>query len=154
GPGTAGQLGDGGPATSASLNASAGLAYNNGAALYIADSGNNRIRSLDLNTGIITTVVGNGIAGFSGDGGAATSAQISSPGHVAFDTNGNMFITDRGNFRVRKVETTGIITTFAGNGDNSFGVDNVPPTQTSFTGLNGVAWNPVANALVIADGSN
>ena len=153
GPGTPGQLGDGGPATAASLMNPAGIRlYNN--ALYIADSGNNRIRMLDLNTGLISTVAGDGTPAFGGDGGPATAAQIWSPGHITFDALGNMYFTDRGNLRIRMVDTNGIITTFAGNGTNGVGPDNVAPTLSWFGGVNGVAWNALTLGPEIADGSN
>ncbi len=153
GPGQTTILGDGGPGTAASLAGPEGLRYWNNA-IYIADTYHHRIRKLDLATGIITTAVGDGIPSFFGDGGPATQASITSPGHIVFDPLGNMFLTDRGNMRVRKVDLSGTISTFAGDGTTGVGPDNVPPTQTDFNGLNGLAWNPVTNGLVIADGSN
>jgi len=153
GPGTPGQLGDGGPGTSASLQAPGALTYFNGS-IYIADTLDNRIRQLNLSTGIITTVAGNGVPYFAGDGGPATAAQLMSPGEVTFDSAGNMYITDRGNERIRKVDASGIINTVAGSGGEGWGPDNVPATQTSFGGLEGVFWNSPANQLLISDGSN
>jgi hypothetical protein len=153
GPGVWTTLGDGGPGTSAYLNDPEGLRYWNGG-LYIADAGTNRIRRLDLNTGIITTVAGMGVPAFFGDGGAATMATISSPGDITFDPIGNMYFTDRGNMRIRKVDVNGIITTYAGTGATGVGPDNVIATQSYFGGLGGVGWNPVTNTLVIGDGSN
>ena len=85
--------------------------------IYIADSYNNRIRKVNSITGIITTVAGNGTEGYSGDGGLATNAELYYPFGVAVDSNGNIYIADSGNNRIRKVNsTTGIITTIAGNG--------------------------------------
>ena len=84
--------------------------------LFIADAGNQRIRKVGTN-GIITTVAGNGTYGFSGDGGAATNAQLDNPAGVAVDAAGNLFIADSGNQRIRKVGTNGIITTVAGRWD-------------------------------------
>jgi hypothetical protein len=110
-----GYSGDGGQATSAKLNSPIGIALDNIGNLYIADQNNNRIRKINT-LGIISTIVGNGIQGFSGDGGIATSAQIDNPQGLVFDAVGNMFIADYGNDRVRKVSTVGIISTFAGNG--------------------------------------
>src|SRR5205085_6022990 len=77
-----------------------------------------------------------------------------SPSHITFDTAGNMYFTDRGNMRIRKVDTNGVTTTFAGNGTTGTGPDNVPPSATWFGGVNGVAWNQAAYGLAIADGSN
>jgi hypothetical protein len=150
GTGLSGPLGDGGPATSATLQEPYSLAYFNGS-LYIADSGNDRIRAVNLSTGIITTVAGNGVPYFAGDGGPATSAQLS-PRELTFDNVGQMYIGDAG--RIRKVDLSGIITTYAGNGNSGIGPDNVPPSQTYFSGVDGVYWNAPANQLLISDGVN
>ena len=123
-------------------------------ALYIADAGNHRIRKYDMTSTIITTVAGNGTAGYSGDGGSATAAQLSSPGQVTFDPIGNMYITDRGNGRIRLVDTNGVISTYAGNGAVGVGPDNVIPSQTWFGGLNGINWNAATSQLQISDGAN
>lgn len=127
GNGTFAFSGDGGPATSTSLNVPQGLAVDTAGDLYIADGFNGRIRKVDHITGIITTVAGNGdLTGCGvadegcpvvGDGGPATSARLFNPGGVAFDSAGNLYIADNQNYRVRKVDRgTGIITTVAGNG--------------------------------------
>jgi sugar lactone lactonase YvrE len=110
--------GDGGPATDATLSSPAALAFDAAGNLYIAATDSTyifdtRIRKVDKN-GIITTVVGTGVPGFSGDGGAATSATIRSPGAIAFDRDGNLYLTDTFNARIRKVDGNGIITTVAG----------------------------------------
>ncbi len=84
--------------------------------MYIADSNNNCIRKVTVSTGIITTIVGTGTSGYSGDGGLATSATISGPYDVAVDSSGNVFIADLGNQRIRKLTiSTGILTTYAGS---------------------------------------
>jgi large repetitive protein len=150
GTGLSGPLGDGGPATSATLQSPWSLTYFNGS-LYIADSGNDRIRAVNLSTGIINTVVGNGSPYFAGDGGPATSAGIS-PRQVTFDPVGQMYVSDTG--RIRKVDLSGNISTYAGNGDSGIGPDNVPPSQTYFSGVQGVDWNSLANQLLISDGVN
>jgi hypothetical protein len=116
GNGTGMFSGDGGPATSAELNEPKGIASDAIGNLYIADALNNRVRRVDAVTGVITTVAGNGTSGFSGDGSTATSAELDDPWAVAIDAEGNLFIADTGNNRVRKVDTNGIITTVAGNG--------------------------------------
>ncbi len=120
--GGAGSLGDGGPATSARLSFQgphAGLAVDGAGNVYIADYFDSRIRKVDT-SGNITTVAGNstspGLGSFSGDGGPATSAGLNSPTGVAIDSAGNLYIADYGNQRIRKVDTSGKITTFAGIG--------------------------------------
>jgi len=96
--------GDGGAATSASLAGPSGVALDAAGNLFIADQSNQRIRRVDGSTGIITTVAGNGTSGFSGDGGAATSASLASPIGVALDAAGNLFIADQLNHRIRRVD--------------------------------------------------
>ncbi len=114
GNGTAGFAGDGGNSKNALVNDPAGVRVHNGS-VYFADSANNRIRSINLATSIVTTVAGNGAAGYSGDGGPATQASLNFPTSVAFDAAGNMYIADYSNLRIRKVTTAGIISTFAGS---------------------------------------
>ena len=108
-------INDGGPATQAGIYLNSehnGLAVDSAGNLYIADEGHNRIRKVDVSTGIITTFAGNGTPGHSGDGGPATSAQLLEPLGVAFDKAGNLYIADSSS--VRKVDTSGTITTVAG----------------------------------------
>jgi sugar lactone lactonase YvrE len=107
--------GDGGAATNASLYQPTGVAVNAFGNLFIADQNNQRIREVNTN-GVIITVAGNGTNRFSGDGGAATNASIHLPANVTVDESGNLFISDYGNSRIRKVNTNGIITTVAGGG--------------------------------------
>ena len=126
GGGTSG-LGDGGPATAASIGLGASIALDASGNIYIADGNNQRVRKVDAATGIITTVAGTGIAGFSGDGGYAIDAQLNVPGVVALDTSGNLYIGDAYNYRIRKVNAiTGIISTFAGTGIHEFSGDGGP----------------------------
>src|SRR6266850_2093795 len=130
GNGTATFAGDGGAATSASLSYPYGVALDASGNLYIPDSGNQRIRKITATTGIITTVAGNGINTFAGDGGAATSASLSSPTGVALDASGNLYIADYGNQRIRKVAAaSGVITTVAGNGSATFAGDGEAATS-------------------------
>ena len=152
GNGTAGLSGDGGPAGSASLSYPGGVAVDGAGNLYIADSGNQRIRKVDT-AGIITTVAGNGVRGFSGDGRPAGSASLSYPGGVAVDGAGNLYIADSGNQRIRKVDTAGIITTVAGNGTAGFTGDFGPATSARFNNPSGVAVDGAGN-LYIADSGN
>ncbi len=109
-----GSIGDGGPATSAVLRQTGGLAAGAGV-LYISETAANRVRRVDR-SGLITTVAGTGVAGFSGDGAAATSAQLNAPYGVATDLIGNLYIADLGNSRIRRVDANGNITTIAGGG--------------------------------------
>lgn len=111
--------GDGGPAIHAALsNQPFGVAVDRDGSVYVADTYNNRIRKVDA-TGIITTVAGTGLAGYSGDGGPAANARLNLPHGVALDVAGNIYIADSANNRIRKVSLDGIITTVAGTGDPS-----------------------------------
>jgi sugar lactone lactonase YvrE len=151
GNGTGGFGGDGGFATNADLHWPTGVSIDTSGNLFIADQGNNRIRKVSTN-GIITTVVGNGTAGYNWDGGAAISAELSSPCGVAVDGIGNLFIADYGNFRIRKVGTNGIITTVAGNGTGGF-ADGGSATNACIYQPTGVSIDASGN-LFIADPSN
>ena len=124
GNGNADHSGDGGPATSATLNEPNGVVADAEGNIYIADTGNHRVRRVDVETRIIITVAGNGEAGFSGDGGQATSARLNEPTDVAVDGQGSLFIADSLNNRVRRVDlAAGTITTVAGEGAPGFGGD-------------------------------
>ena len=144
--------GDGGAATSASLAGPTGVTFDAFGNMYIADTANDRIRKVDTN-GIITTVVGNGIFGFSGDGAAATNASLYLPYGGAFDASGNLYIPDEQNNRIRKVDTNGIITTVAGNGNHGCSGDNGAATNASLFNPKGVALDASGN-LYISDWIN
>ena len=146
--------GDGGAGTSAELNGPEGVAVDGGVKLYIADAGNSRVRVLDLSTGTITTIAGSSVGGFSGDGGAGTSAKLNGPGGVAVDAAGNVFIADSGNNRVRKVAaSTGIITTIAGSGVSGFSGDGGAGTSAELAYPCGIAVDAAGNVF-IADVNN
>jgi uncharacterized protein (TIGR03437 family) len=130
GNGTFGRSGDGGPATSAQLGATGGVAVDAAGNLFVPDGDNHRIRRVSPN-GTVTTVAGNGTGGYSGDGGPATSAQLFTPLGVAVDAAGNLFIADGRNSRIRRVSPSGIITTVAGNGTSVYSGDGGPATSAS-----------------------
>ena len=124
GDGTSGDSGDGGLATSAQLSRPSGVAIDTNGNLYIADEYNDSIRKVNVTTGNISTVAGNGSSGYAGDGGLATNARLNDPSRLTIDASGNIYIADTGNYRIRKVDAvTGIISTVAGNGSEGFSGD-------------------------------
>jgi sugar lactone lactonase YvrE len=151
GTGAATNSGDGGPAASASLYWPNNVAFDAGGNMFIADILNERIRKIDTN-GIITTVAGNGVFAFAGDGGPATNASFQDPINVVFDAAGNWYISDLHNYRIRRVDTNGIITTVAGNGGTGYTGDGGPATNAS---IHPQAVNIDASGnILIADTSN
>ncbi len=139
GNGVAGYTGDGGPAVSASLNATSFIAMDGVGNILITDEGNNAIRKISA-SGIITTIAGNGTAGFSGDGGPAILALLATPETVAVDPSGNIYFNDDSNHRIRKIDTSGIITTVAGNGTYGYTGDGGPATSAAIGDLHGMAF--------------
>ena len=152
GTGTPGFSGDGGPATSAQLSDRTALAVDGHGNVYIADNRNNRVREVTTN-GIIKTIAGTGVGGFSGDGGPATAARLYPPAGVAVDGHGNIYIADQFNSRVRKVSPNGTITTVAGNGKATLVVVNGRATSTPIYDPFGLAVDAFGN-LYISNGSN
>ena len=152
GKGTAAYSGDGGTATNASLNSPYGLAVDSSGSLYVADTGNQRIRKVAA-SGSISTVAGKGGAGYTGDNGAATNANVNSPYGVALDAFGNLYIADRSNNRIRKVATNGIITTVAGETGAGYSGDGGAATSASLYYPGGVAVD-LSGDLYIADTDN
>lgn len=152
GTGTAGFSGDGGPAGSAQLNNPTSVALDGGGNLLIADLANDRIRRIDT-SGVITTVAGNGAEGFNGDGIPAVNAALNSPIGIALDTSGNLFIADLANQRIRKVDTSGVITTVAGNGTGGYSGDGGPAAGAQLRFPRGVTVD-ISGNLLIADTFN
>ena len=129
-----------------------GVAVDSAGNLYIADTGNSRIRKVSVANGTITTVAGNGTSGFTGDGSSATSAELNRPVGVAVDSAGNLYIADTGNNRIRKV-SNGVITTIAGSGAQGYSGDGGPATIAALSVPTGVAVDSAGN-VYIADYGN
>ena len=147
GSGVRGAAGDGGPATAAQLNAPRTTATDSAGNTYVADTENQRIRRISA-AGIITTVAGNGTAGYSGDGGAATAARLNNPHGVDVDAAGNLYIADSANHRIRRVSPSGVITTVAGTGSTTYNGDGIPAAQASLAYPKGVTVAPDGSIYV------
>ena len=154
GNGRQGYGGDGGAATAAQLNLPWDVAVDGSGNLYIADSGNYRIRKVDADTGNISTVAGNGNFGFSGDGGLATEARLSIPRGVTADGSGNLYIADTFNQRIRKVDADGNISTVAGNGTFGFSGDGGSATAATLRNPWSVTADGSGNFYIADTGSN
>lgn len=159
GNGTAGAAGDGGNASGAQLNRPSGLAFDRAGNLLISDTGNQRVRRIDAVNGDvsatspISTVAGNGLTAFAGDGGPAVLAALSSPVTVAVDAADNLYIADSGNQRVRRVDASGVITTVAGSGVIGYSPEGTVATSAALNFPRGVAIDSVGD-LFIADAGN
>jgi trimeric autotransporter adhesin len=154
GTGAAGFGGDGGPATAAILASPYGVTLDKDGNLYIGDVGNRRVRKISpAYGGIISTVAGNGTAGYSGDGFEAIYAQIDGVWDIAVDKKGNIFLADAGNNRVRKVSTTGVITTYAGTGAAGYNGDGIAATSAMLNVPHGICVDDTGSVF-IADRDN
>jgi len=150
---TAGYTGDNGPATHATLKNPVAVALDSSGNLYIADSGNSVIRKVSTG-GTITTVAGNGTAGFSGDGNKAFPlSELNNPKGVAVDSSGNIFISDTNNSRIRMVSTNGVITTIAGTGGFAWAGDGGPALSAQLNFPTGVSVDAQGN-IYVCDGHN
>jgi hypothetical protein len=147
-------LGDGGPATLAILNNPNGVAIDSAGDVFFADTNNDVVREVNQATGVITTVAGTGTAGYSGDHGAATAAELDEPIGLALDSVGDLFIADSLNERIREVNaSTGVITTVAGTGTANYTGDGGQATAATLWGPQGIAIDSAGN-LYIADDIN
>lgn len=154
GNGTAGYSGDGGAATSAELYHPSGVALDTAGNIYIADFANNRIRKVTVSRNDISTVAGNGTAGYNGDGGSAISAVLNTPYSVAVDASGNIYISDTNNYRVRKVTaSTGVISTVAGTGTGGYSGNGGAATSAKISQPMGLALDAASN-VYFADWGN
>ena len=155
GTGGFGTSGDGGPAVNALMRWPLGLVVDDEGDWFIADAGNHNVRKVDGETGIITTVAGSSSgAGFSGDGGPATSASLNGPRAVGLDRDGNLLISDTDNLRVRKVDASGVISTVLGNGERvtTFSVTNGVATEFGISEPLGLALSAEGDVFVAAAG--
>ena len=149
GTGSCGYNGDGILATSAQLNNPLSIAFDSVDNLYFGEQSSNRVRKIDAITGLISTVAGNGSAGFSGDGGMATAAKLNEPGFISFDRWGNLYIIDEANYRIRKVNASGIISTIAGNpiGPYTDTTNDVPADSTEISDDYGICTDTAGSVF-------
>lgn len=155
GDGTAAFSGDDGPAVDAQVSFPANGDFDPAGNYLFCDAGNRRVRRIDAVTGIITTVVGNGEAAASGDGGPATGASVFSPHAIAFDAFGNLYVADAPGHQIRRVDArTGVITTIAGTGEAGFSGDGGPATEAMFNQPRGLRVDWRTHILYVAEGVN
>jgi len=152
GTGMCGYSGDSGQASLAELCEPTDVALDATGNIYISDYSNNRIRKVNAG-GIITTIAGNGTAGFSGDGGQATTAEVNNTQDLTIDASGNIYFADAGNNRVRKINTLGIITTIVGTGIGAYSGDGGQAIAAELYGPGSLTFDVNGN-LYIADGNN
>jgi trimeric autotransporter adhesin len=146
---TAAYSGDGGPASAALVNKPIGMTFDPSGNFYFADNSNHCIRKITPG-GVITTIAGNGTPGFAGDGFSATLAQLDNPEDVISDAAGNLYITDNHNHRVRKINTSGVISTIAGSGSTAYVGDGGPATAAGLYNPGFLAFD-ASGKLYISD---
>lgn len=152
GTGEKGFAGDGGPAEAALLNGPFDVAFDAAGNLYFSDTFNNRIRRVDARSGVISTVAGNGDKGYSGDGGPAAAASLNEPYGIVLGRAGDIFVADRLNARVRRIDAvSGSITTLAGTGEATHSGDGGPAARAGLAEPNGLALDAAERRLYIAD---
>ena len=148
GTGISGYNGDSIAATSAEINDPLGIAVDKLGNVYIADALNNRIRKVDVVTGLISTIAGNGTAGYGGDGGLAIASILYGPEDVCFNTKGNLYIADANNHRIRKIDTNGTITTIAGTGTEGTSGDGGLATAAELWLVSGICSDKIGNIYI------
>jgi uncharacterized protein (TIGR03437 family) len=148
-----GQIGDGSKATAAQMGAIQGVAVDRLGNVYLSDSDNHRVRKIAAN-GIVTTIAGTGLAGFGGDGGPATAAQLDTPYGLAVDLAGAVYVADYLNNRVRRIGPDGVISTFAGSGGNASSGDGGPAPSAHLLGPRNVAVDAAGNLYISEFGAN
>jgi sugar lactone lactonase YvrE len=155
GNGASGFYGDGGQATSAAIRSPKGITMDPSGNIVFSDCGNNRIRKVNMTTGIITTIVNSGgTSGFSGDGGPATAAQTGFPDGLTYDMSGNLYFADATNCRVRKVDPSGVINTIAGGTVCWVGGDGGPASASTLQGPSDVVVDGSGNIFIADEGAN
>src|SRR5438270_4775598 len=149
GTGEKGFAGDGGPAQAALLNGPFDVAFDSAGNLFFSDTFNHRIRRVDARTGVITTIAGNGEAGYARDGGPAVRASLNEPYGIAIDRAGDIFVADRLNRRVRRIDAaSGIITTLTGTGEAAYSGDGGPAAKAGFAEANGLALDSLPRPIL------
>jgi sugar lactone lactonase YvrE len=152
GTGERGFAGDGGPAALSRLDGPFDVGFDPAGNLYFADTFNHRIRRVDVRTGVIATVAGNGAAGYAGDGGPATEASLNEPYGIAIDRAGDVYVADRHNHCVRRIDrVSGVIATVVGNGSAGFAGDGGPAAAARLVEPNGLALDAAQRRLFVAD---
>lgn len=155
GNGTMGYSGDGGPATEAQFDNVTGIRVDGAGNLFLVDYKNHAIRRVDKATEIITTVAGDGSAGYQGDGGAAVDAELSYPSSIAIDKAGNLYIAELGNQSVRRIDNaSGVITTVAGNGTSGYRGDGGPAKDAQLASPSGLAFDDEGRLYIAQIGDN
>ena len=150
GDGTGAYNGDNIPSTAAEINSPYGICLDKYGNIFFNDGGNNRIRKINT-LGIISTIGGNGIRGYNGDNIAATTAEFKDLGYIRIDTSGNIFVGDHSNYRIRKINTNGIVSTFAGSGILGNNGDGLQATAAELNSPNGVALDNNGNVYIVDD---
>ena len=144
--------GDGGPALEAAFNFPEHLAFDSRGDLYVCDNGNNRVRKIDMRTGITTTFLGTGQKGSNGDGGPATEASLNGPDAIFIDAHDNLYVNENRGFRIRKVDAeTGFVETLVGTGVPGVGDEGLPGPETKISGCESGIWADPDGTMIFSD---